>query len=523
MPASVDRRPRPLSLLGHRVHPRIDLVTVVRLGIVAGTVVAAVLAVRAFGRPYDFFDLRIYHGAVVWWAKGGELYQYIAPQTTLGFTYPPFAAVAMLPMAVLSTPTAAWFNTIGSLAVLAAVLFVLVGPIAQRHGWPRWFATALAVPLAAATEPVRETLGYGQVNLLLAGLVVMDLVALRRRAGTAAYRAVAAVRRRTGAGRAATTVPLAEPVSSTVSGTVAGPAGERGRSHPPVDRPASGTVTAGGSDFPPLVWLRRGWQVGAFSGVGVGLATAIKLTPALFILYFVISRQWRAAVTATGTALAVTAATFVVAGRESSTYFGDVVWDTNRIGAVDATPNQSLAGVLARLYDSPVTPGLMWLSFALLLLAVGLSRAVSAHAEGDEMTAFTLVALTANAICPISWSHHLVFVVPAVLILADSALRRRSAVRGLGIGRHPTLAGLRHALCAVGLFVLFVVSPIWPYEHKLSEGVSHYANGLPGALWENSLALAVIVLIVLLPWRPGAEPAFDVDSGPARRRRLMDS
>jgi hypothetical protein len=35
--------------------------------------------------------------------------------------------------------------------------------------------------LAAATEPVRETLGYGQVNLLLFLLVAADLVALRRR------------------------------------------------------------------------------------------------------------------------------------------------------------------------------------------------------------------------------------------------------------------------------------------------------------------------------------------------------
>jgi alpha-1,2-mannosyltransferase len=56
-----------------------------------------------------------------------------------------------------------------------------------------------------------------------------------------------------------------------------------------------------------------------------------------------------------------------------------------------------------------------------------------------------------------------------------------------------------------------VVSPIWPYEHRLPE-VSHYADGLYGALMENSLALAIILLVAALPWRPGAEPAFYADS-----------
>ncbi len=481
MPATVTRRPGPLTVSRPAVR-RVDLVTFGRLGIVAGVALAAVLAAAVYGRPYNFFDLRIYHGAVDWWTGGGALYAFIAPQTTLGFTYPPFAALVMLPMALVAPDAAGWINVVASLGVLALMLLALLGPIANRCGWPRWFAVALAVPLAAATEPVRETLGFGQVNLLLAGLVIFDLVMLRRRGRVAA---TAPVRALVGGGRVAAGGP--------------GPAR---------------TVPA---QLAPLMWLRRGWAVGAFAGAGVGLATAIKLTPALFILYFVVSRQWRAALTALGTAVGATVATFLVASHESATYFGQVVWETNRIGVVDATPNQSLAGVLARLYDSPVTPGLMWLAFAGLLLAVGLTRAANAHADGDELTAFTLVGLTANAICPISWSHHLVFIVPAIVVLFDAALRRRRAARSLGFGRFPALAGLRYALSAAGLYVLFVVSPIWPYEHKLSESVSHYADGITGALAENSLALAIIVLIAVLPWRPGAEPAFYTEPGLRRR------
>ena len=58
------------------------------------------------------------------------------------------------------------------------------------------------------------------------------------------------------------------------------------------------------------------------------------------------------------------------------------------------TPNQSLAGLLARLHDTAHAPGLLWITFTLVLLAIGLSRARVSHTEGDELTAFTLVGLT---------------------------------------------------------------------------------------------------------------------------------
>lgn len=475
MPTTVERRTGRLALV-HRVVREIDRRTIVRIGIVAVVCYMAIEAIEAFGRPYIFFDLLIYHGAVVWWAGGGDLYNFIAPDTTLGFTYPPFAALVMVPMSALATKTAGWLNVGASLAALAVVLAALLVPIAKRAGWSPWFTVALAVPLATAIEPVRETLGYGQVNLLLFALVILDMVALRWRA--------------------------------------------RGGAD-------------GGS------WPVRLWRSGAWAGVGIGLASAIKLTPALFILYLVITRQWRAAATAVSTAVGVTVGAFFLARHESLTYFGDVIWHTERVGAADMTPNQSLAGVLARIYDSIETPGLLWLAFSLLLLAVGLSRAKTAHAEGDELTAFTLVGLTANVISPISWSHHLVYVLPAIIVLADAALRRRAASRalaarvgvplratsGLPVGNglrtpiwFPALTGFRHAAAAAGLYVLFLVSPIWPYEHQLTQGVSHYADGLVGVLAENSLAIALIVLVAALPWRPGAEPAFYAESLMGARR-----
>lgn len=481
MPATVGRRSGRFAPV-LRLARVIDRRTIVRIGIVAVACYLAWEAIAAFGRPYIFFDLLIYHGAVVWWAGGGDLYAFIAPSTTLGYTYPPFAALLMLPMSALSTQTAAYLHIIGSLAALGVVLVALLGPIARRYGWSRWFTVALALALFATIEPVRETLGYGQVNLLLFALVMADMVALRWRA-----------RRNT---------------------------------------------VRGAADLIGRHWLYQLWRGGAWAGVGIGLASAIKLTPALFIVYLVVTRQWRAVATAVGTALAVTVGAFLMAGRESAEYFGSVLWHTERIGAADMTPNQSLAGVLARIYDSIETPGLLWLAFSLLMLAVGMSRAANAHAEGDELTAFTLVGLTANVISPISWSHHLVFVVPAIIVLADAALRRHSASRALAARGglpprvaaglpgastlrtplwFPMLTGVRHAAAAVGLYLLFLTAPIWPYEHQLNQGVSHYSDGLVGVLAENSLALALILLVATLPWRPGAEAVFYPDSSSIRR------
>jgi hypothetical protein len=81
-------------------------------------------------------------------------------------------------------------------------------------------------------------------------------------------------------------------------------------------------------------------------------------------------------------------------------------------------------------------------------------------------------------------------------------------------------AGIPHAVAALGVYLLFVISPIWRYEHQLPR-VSHYADGLTGALAENSFALVLIALVALLPWRPGAEPAFYPESALRLARRVL--
>ena len=134
-------------------------------------------------RPLGFFDLRVYRGAGLHVLHGLTLYQHPIVRR-LGFTYPPFAAMTMTPLALGSLRLDKIVITALSIAALVWTLrraLMLGRPTAGvRRALPRDPATAWAVAAAAAAaalwlEPVTVTLGYGQVDLLLTALVVFDL------------------------------------------------------------------------------------------------------------------------------------------------------------------------------------------------------------------------------------------------------------------------------------------------------------------------------------------------------------
>jgi alpha-1,2-mannosyltransferase len=239
------------------------------------------------------------------------------------------------------------------------------------------------------------------------------------------------------------------------------------------------------------VALRRGWETGSWAGVGIGVSVALAVSPIVFLVYLVVSRQWRAAATAAVTAVTLLLGALLTAPGATVTWLLTVLPRLDRAAPLDDPANQSLAGVLARLYDSTSTPVLTWLSFGVLLLAVGMIRARSAHADGDEIAAFTLVGLTGAAIGPVSRIHELIWLLPAALILVDAAARLRVTARRPRPRRFP---GAGHALAAALLLLVAALDPRWT------------------AGW-NGYAFIMILLLNALPWRPGAAP-----TGPISRR-----
>ncbi|QHC28120.1 DUF2029 domain-containing protein [Streptomyces sp. HF10] len=352
-------------------------------------VLALAAAVTAFTATVPllrgFFDLRVYYGTVHTWVHhGGLIYDYRVPGTRYGFTYPPFAAVLMLPLALLGRNTAIVASLVVNAVALGVVLRVLAGDHWRRHGWYRW---SLALCALALFEPLRDTFSFGQVNVVLLALVLTDARLL-----------------------------------------------------------ASGR--------------------GRWAGAGTGLAAAIKLTPALFIGLLLLAGRRRAAARATAVAAAVTALAALVDPAASRFYWTRALWDTGRVGRLDYVSNQSLQGVLARLGESGRP---LWALAVLGTLCVWAWRSRRAALAGDWTAAFALTGAAACLVSPITWVHHLVWLLPSFAVLLRAG----------------------HRLVAGALYAVLCTSVVWLWFDD--------ASGLDGFLGSNLYTWITLGLLLGLP------------------------
>ncbi|MEV5009548.1 MULTISPECIES: glycosyltransferase 87 family protein [unclassified Streptomyces] len=368
--------------------PRTDrgrLVLVLCLAVAVTVFTATVPLLRGW------FDLRVYYGAVNDWVHhGGRIYDYQVPGTTYGFTYPPFAALSMLPMALVGPNTAIAGALLLNLAAVAAVLWILVGRELRRHGWFGW---ALAACALALLEPVRDTISFGQVNLLLLALVLAD-----------------------------------------------------------------GWLLSSG---------RGRW--GRWAGAGIGLAAAVKLTPAVFIGLLLLARRWRAAAVATAVTAVATVLAAWAAPDASRFYWTHALWDTTRVGRLDYVSNQSLQGVLARLAAPGEPSRAVWALTVVLVLAVWVWRTHRALRADDWPAALALTGLVSCLISPITWVHHLVWLLPSFAVLVRVRRLRTAAV----------------------LYGLLCSSVVWLWFDD--------ASGLDGFLGSNTYVWITLGLLLTLP------------------------
>ena len=156
-------------------------------------------------------------------------------------------------------------------------------------------------------------------------------------------------------------------------------------------------------------------------GVLVGIASAIKLTPLLFIPYLLLTGQWRGARNATVTFLGTTAAVFAVAPGASWSYFTKYGYDIKRIGDPANLGNQSLYAAWLRLHVD--LPRLFDDAAITLVCCVGLAVSVVAYRRSSAMLAMLVGAATGLLVSPVSWGHHYVWIVPVLVWLAIAADR----------------------------------------------------------------------------------------------------
>jgi alpha-1,2-mannosyltransferase len=155
-------------------------------------------------------------------------------------------------------------------------------------------------------------------------------------------------------------------------------------------------------------------------GMLIGFATAVKLLPAIFIPYLWLSGRRRAAIVAAATAVGSTLVTAVVLPSDSHAFWFSRVFDSSRVGNNAYFSNQSIHGILLRA-DVPA----VWIVGAAAVAVVGLIGAARCSRAGDELRGIVVTGLVGVLISPVSWIHHLVWVVPALLLVLGAATNRR--------------------------------------------------------------------------------------------------
>ena len=86
-----------------------------------------------------------------------------------------------------------------------------------------------------------------------------------------------------------------------------------------------------------------------FRGLLTGLAVSIKLTPAVFGLWFLLRKDWGSVVRMGLGTIGATALAWLIMPRDSLKYWTETLRETGRIGGEEYALNQSLNGLLYRL------------------------------------------------------------------------------------------------------------------------------------------------------------------------------
>jgi alpha-1,2-mannosyltransferase len=253
------------------------------------------------------------------------------------------------------------------------------------------------------------------------------------------------------------------------------------------------------------------WPRGAL----VGIAAAVKLTPAGFVLYFLLRRDWRAAGLTALSFCACAGIGFLVAWHDSFGYWTSVIFQASRPGSPVYAANQSIQGVLARAGLDPHSPAgaVTWLVLSAVVVALACQGMRRAFAASADAWALSLNAFACLLISPVSWSHHWVWGETAVLTLAILGWRGQALDRRHDRMEHPGRTGRRDGagllpgrLCsaiAVAGAVMFAVSPQWWFP-------SGGNRELHWAAWEQAVGSSYVIfaaaVLLAAAWRPRQRP-----------------
>ena len=222
-------------------------------------------------------------------------------------------------------------------------------------------------------------------------------------------------------------------------------------------------------------------------GIGVGIAAAIKLTPAIFIVFFLLAGRTKAAVIAAGTFVLCGLAGFLIAPDASKLYWRHLFFDTHRVGAPYIS-NQSPYAAAIRIAEGQGHIGAWWIVIPLAFAVTGLTAAAILARRQDWLGATAVTGTTGLLVSPISWAHHWVWILPALVLLVRSG----------------------HRIAAAAGYLLFALAPFWFTPH--SAGPNEYGFHWLLTLVANCFLIAGLAFLAYMAWhafwlaQPGRPP-----------------
>lgn len=192
-------------------------------------------------------------------------------------------------------------------------------------------------------------------------------------------------------------------------------------------------------------WAYKGHR-DLLAGCCLGLATMIKFSPALLVLYFLYKRCYRVFLSATGMMAVLGVLSWVIAGTENWTFFIMNVLPALLKGSAHLE-NQSLNGFFNRLFVenhfvtdivlAPSIPRVRTLTLLASLLLVGITASLVRKriTSRDKLRfdlEFSLVVITLPLLSTIAWHHYMTwYILPFVILLNPRLRERLSFQRGL--------------------------------------------------------------------------------------------
>jgi alpha-1,2-mannosyltransferase len=168
----------------------------------------------------------------------------------------------------------------------------------------------------------------------------------------------------------------------------------------------------------PRVFTRRLLSEGMLTAV----AAAIKLTPAIFVVYLLVVRKFRAFWVAVVTCIAITLASAAIVPAASYQFWTRLAHGDTGLGhSIIYYTNQSVLADIVRTFGLGPEPAIIGLVLSSAVAAAGVWAAALWHRLGDVRLAVNLCGVAGLLASPVSWLHHFVWVVP----LAMSLLERR--------------------------------------------------------------------------------------------------